>query len=110
MRMDNHDGRSVAKDRMTASPAQVDWQLLLLTGALLIFGMMMVYSTTFDLSYYWYDNRSTMFVKHIWHVAAGLAALFFCARLDYRKLKISLVAVGMLAFTMMVLVNVKYEL
>ncbi|MDP6225511.1 MAG: hypothetical protein QF501_03490, partial [Anaerolineales bacterium] len=65
----------------------MDWPLLLVTGALLIFGMMMVYSTTFDLSYYWYDNRSTMFVKHMWHMAAGMAALAFYARLDYQKMR-----------------------
>ena len=99
---------SVVNVRMTASPANVDWPLLLVTGALLIFGMMMVYSTTFDLSYYWYDNRSTMFVKHMWHVAAGLAALAFCARLDYQKLRISAVAVGMLLLTLIVLVLVLF--
>ncbi|MDB4209281.1 FtsW/RodA/SpoVE family cell cycle protein, partial [Amylibacter sp.] len=96
----------VTSVRMTASPAHLDWPLLLVTGALLIFGMMMVYSTTFDLSYYWYDNRSTMFVKHLWHVMVGLAALAFCARLDYQKLRISVVAVGMLLLTLIVLVLV----
>ena len=106
MSTDKHEGKITASARMTASPANVDWPLLLVTCALLIFGMMMVYSTTFDLSYFWYDNRSTMFAKHMWHVAAGVAALVFCARLDYRKLSIPVVAVGMLLFTLTVLVLV----
>ncbi len=103
---DKHEGKGAANARMTASPPHVDWPLLLVTGALLIFGMMMVYSTTFDLSYYWYDNRSTMFVKHMWHMAAGMAALAFCVRLDYQKMRISVVAVGMLLITLIVLVLV----
>ncbi len=106
MSVDKHEGKLTASARMTASPANVDWPLLLVTCALVIFGMMMVYSTTFDLSYFWYDNRSTMFAKHMWHVAAGVAALVFCARLDYRKLSIPVVAVGMLLFTLIVLVLV----
>ena len=105
---DKRASKQAANVRMTASPAYLDWPLLLVTGALLIFGMMMVYSTTFDLSYYWHDNRSTMFVKHLWHMVVGLAALAFCARLDYQKLRISAVAVGMLLGTLIVLVLVLF--
>jgi cell division protein FtsW len=47
-----------------------------------------------------------MFVKHMWHMAAGMAALAFYARLDYQKMRISVVAVGMLLITLIVLVLV----
>ncbi|HJO33709.1 MAG TPA: putative peptidoglycan glycosyltransferase FtsW [Anaerolineales bacterium] len=106
MSSERRQTENAAGARMTASPAHVDWPLLLATGALLVFGMMMVYSTTFDLSYYWYDNRSTMFVKHMWHMAAGLVALAVCVRLDYQKLRISAVAVGMMLLTLVGLVLV----
>ena len=67
---------------LTASPLQRDWILILVTGALLIFGLMMVYSTTFDLSYYWDGTSTFFFYKQVRNLLIGFGILALLASLD----------------------------
>ena len=46
--------------RIKGRTTQVDWILAMMTSILLVFGIMMVFSTTFDLSYNWHGSRFVM--------------------------------------------------
>ena len=46
--------------RIKGRTTQVDWILAMMTAILLVFGIMMVFSTTFDLSYNWHGSRFVM--------------------------------------------------
>ncbi|MBI3363012.1 MAG: cell division protein FtsW [Chloroflexi bacterium] len=71
--------------RKKALGLNFDVGLLLLVGWLTLFGMMMVFSTTFDWSYSLSDHTSTtvVFVRQLRSLAVGIIALFIFARVDY---------------------------
>lgn len=60
-----------------------DVPMLVAMGALMIIGLMMVYSSTFDWSYQAYNNPATIFLRQLQWAGLGLACLVVCARLDY---------------------------
>ena len=62
---------------------RMDYVLILTVAALLILGLMMVYSSTFDMAYVYYDNSNYFFFRQIVWVALGLGALVMLARIDY---------------------------
>ena len=95
-----------SQGRIKGRTTQVDWILAMMTAILLVFGIMMVFSTTFDLSYNWHGSRFVMLNKHLWHLLFGIASLVCCALLDYRNLRIPIVAIGMGMATITVLVLV----
>ena len=64
-----------SQGKIKGRTTQVDWILAMVTGILLLFGIMMVFSTTFDLSYHWHGSRFVMLVKHLWHLSVGLIVL-----------------------------------
>ncbi len=97
-----------SQGRINGRPTQVDWILAMMTGILLVFGIMMVFSTTFDLSYHWHGSRFVMLVNHLWHLSVGVMALVLCALLDYRKLRLPIVAVCMLLVTIVALILVLF--
>ena len=97
-----------SQSRINGRPTQVDWILAMMTGILLVFGIMMVFSTTFDLSYHWHGSRFVMLVNHLWHLSVGVMALVLCALLDYRKLRLPIVAVCMLLVTIVALILVLF--
>jgi cell division protein FtsW len=61
-----------------------DTLLLVAIGALLAFGLMMVYSSTFDLSYGQFGNPETIFLRQLRWMGLGLLAMFVAARMPYR--------------------------
>jgi cell division protein FtsW len=70
--------------RKKAFGLPVDTMLLVVVGALLAFGLMMVYSATFDWSYQRYGSPTTIFIRQLEWLALGLTLMFIAARLDYR--------------------------
>ncbi len=72
-------------ERKKANPLNMDWGLLLVVGVLLAFGLMMVYSTTFDWSYREYNSPTTIFFRQIRSLAIGLGVMFVVARIDYHR-------------------------
>ncbi|MBL8055776.1 MAG: cell division protein FtsW [Anaerolineales bacterium] len=61
-----------------------DVPLVAAVGALLIFGLMMVYSSTFDWSYAAYGSPAAIFLRQLRWVGVGLICMFVAARVDYR--------------------------
>lgn len=81
-----------------------DTFLLVTVGALLAFGLMMVYSTTFDWSYREYGDPATIFMRQLQWLGIGLGVMFLIARMPYRWLK--RLAVPLMALTMLALIGV----
>jgi cell division protein FtsW len=65
----------------------MDWMLLLVVGVLLGFGLMMVYSTTFDWSYREFSSPTTIFFNQVRSLAIGLVIMFVISRIDYHVWK-----------------------
>src|SRR3990172_3997711 len=69
--------------RKKSNPLNLDWGLLLVVGVLVAFGLMMVYSTTFDWSYREFDSPTAIFFRQVRSLVIGLAVMVVGARVDY---------------------------
>ena len=76
-----------APARKKASPLNFDWALLLVVGVLIAFGLMMVFSTTFDWSYRAYGDEWQIFWQQVRSLGIGLVVMLVVARLDYHAWK-----------------------
>lgn len=66
----------------------VDVVLLVVVGALLAFGLMMVYSSTFDWSYQRYGDANTIFFQQLKWMGLGLGLMLAAARLNYQRWRV----------------------
>ncbi len=62
---------------------QIDIPLLLIVLTLLVFGLIMVFSASYDYSLTWYDDPYEIFKRQVVFMAAGLVALVFTTLLNY---------------------------
>ncbi len=81
-----------------------DTLLLVVVGALVAFGLMMVYSTTFDWSYQEFRNPNTIFLRQLQWLGVGAAAMLVTARVRYHWWR--RVAVLLLVGTLIALIGV----
>ncbi len=81
-----------------------DVPLLLVVITLLVFGLIMVYSASWDFSYLLYDEPSRIIIRQILFVIAGVIAAGFLTFFDYRLLK--RLALPIMIFTMVALLAV----
>ena len=63
---------------------RTDYVLILVIAALLILGLMMVYSSTFDMAYVEYGNPNHFFFRQLVWTILSLGVLIALARIDYR--------------------------
>lgn len=77
-------------------PSGVDFPLLLGMVLLLAFGLVMVYSASYDFSYAVYQDASFMFNRQLLWLGLGLAAAFSLSRVDYHHWR-TLIVLAMLA-------------
>jgi cell division protein FtsW len=78
---------TAAQDQSTrkkASGLPFDGVLLVIVGALLAFGLMMVYSATFDWSYQVYGDTNAVFLLQLRSMGVGLVMMFVASRINYR--------------------------
>ena len=54
---------------------RMDYVLILALAALVILGLMMVYSSTFDMAYVHYDNPNRFFTRQLIWTGLGMVAL-----------------------------------
>ncbi len=80
-----------------------DIYLVLIVSALLAFGLLMVYSTTFDYSYLEYGSPVRILLRQVRSLAVGLVALLVLWRFDYRLLGRRAVAIGIMMITILAL-------
>ena len=92
--------RTFVNDRFSLSPAKglsrgVDMQMLLKVVALLVFGLIMLYSASFDFSFNEYGSSSFMFLRQVKWMSLGILAAFVLSVFDYHQWR-RLVVVAML--------------
>lgn len=81
-----------------------DWILVGITVALLAIGLMMVYSSTFDLGYQLRKDSAYFFQRQAIFMGGGLVAMLFASRMHYRHwMKISV------PFMLLMLVVLTYQ-
>jgi len=95
-----------APARKKATPLNMDWGLLLVVGVLAAFGLMMVYSTTFDWSYRDFNSPTAVFFRQVRSLGIGLVVMFVIARIDYHVWKP--LAVPLLGLTVLALIAVLF--
>lgn len=82
----------------------IDYWLLLATVGLTIIGMLMVYSTTFDIGLLWYDDASHFFDSQLRALILGLICALVALRFDYHLLR--KISVPVLLVTLLLLILV----
>ena len=70
-----------ARKKMFGLP--IDTMLLVVAGALVAFGLMMVYSTTFDWSYREFGDPSVIFMRQLRWLGVGVVGMLVAARMPY---------------------------
>lgn len=92
--------RTFVNERFSLSPAKglargVDMPMLLTVVALLVFGLIMLYSASFDFSFNEYGSSSFMFLRQVKWMSLGILAAFVLSVFDYHQWR-KLVVVAML--------------
>lgn len=92
-----------------AQPARRSYDLLLLLALalLLVYGLAMLFSASWDYSNQLYDSPWTMFLRQLRWLGIGLVVMFFLAHLDYRRwqtlsVPLMLAVVGMLVLVLLI--------
>ncbi len=97
----------IRKKRSQVRPGQfflVDYWLALAVAGLLVIGMLMVYSTTFDLGLLWHDKSTYFFEKQLIAMFAGIAGVLLLLRFDYHSLRRLSVPVLVLTLILLIIV------
>ncbi|MGD2205259.1 MAG: putative peptidoglycan glycosyltransferase FtsW [Anaerolineae bacterium] len=83
----------------TETLGQPDWILLLAVAGLIAVGLMMVYSSTFDMGYRGFDDTAYFFKRQVRWLVIGTVAMYIASRMHYRhwmKLSIPIMALALL--------------
>lgn len=95
-------------DRAKPGTTHVDYVLLLSVAALLLIGLMMVYSTTFDWSYANTENPLSYFTRQTMVVALGLVLMAVLSRIDYvwwQRLAVPVMGVALVLLILVLVVG-----
>jgi cell division protein FtsW len=90
--------------RIRSGTGQTDYVLLIAVAALLLFGMVMVFSTTFDWSYQETSNPLSIFWRQVLWVGLGVLGMFALSRVDYMWWRWLAVPLMGLALALLILV------
>ena len=82
--------RTFVNDRFSLSPAKglargVDMPMLLTVVALIVFGLIMLYSSSFDFSFNEYGSSSYMFLRQVKWLGLGILLAFLLSVFDYHQ-------------------------
>lgn len=90
-----------------------DWILASAIAALLAVGLMMVYSSTFDMGFRLYEDAAYFFKRQLAWMVIGVVAMVIAARVHYRhwmKLSIAIMAGSVLMLLVLVIVGTGRQL
>jgi len=82
----------------------VDYPLIVIVAALLLIGLMMVFSATFDLAAEEYGNPAYFFIRQVVWTALGSVVLVLLARVEYRQWRRYSIALMAAALVMLLIV------
>jgi cell division protein FtsW len=91
-----------------AAYGHVDLPLVLVLIVLGAFGLMMVFSASWDFSQAVYDSPTYIFFKQILFMAAGVALAYVLSRVDYHVFKESKVLLAIMGVTVVLLIVVLF--
>jgi cell division protein FtsW len=74
-----------ANQQIVSQRGGFDYLLLVIVAALLIIGLMMVYSATFDLAYKEYEQPTYFFIRQVLWATIGLVVILVMARIRYHN-------------------------
>jgi cell division protein FtsW len=74
---------NVQRTHKTGITSKYDYLLIIAMAALLIVGLMMVYSATFALGYQLYGQSTYFFIRQLLWMGLGLMAMIIVARIEY---------------------------
>lgn len=92
----------VAERRAKSQQRGIDYPLIVIVVALLLIGLMMVFSASFDLAAKEYSNPAHFFIRQVVWMALGGVILVLLARVEYRQWRrhsITLMGVALLMLT-----------
>ena len=94
--------------RIREASRRIDYFLIITVAALLIVGLMMVYSSTFDLAYKGFGDSTYFFRRQILWMVLGLGAMIVLARIEYhfwQRVAILLMAGALLLLGMVLVIG-----
>jgi len=94
----------IAERKARSQTQGVDYALIVIVVALLLIGLMMVYSATFDLATEIYDNPAYFFIRQVVWTALGGVVLALLARIEYRQWRRHSITLMGLTLAMLVMV------
>jgi len=104
---------SVNRDSQAANRQRIqlhfDVILLLSVITLMVFGIVMVYSASYDFSNIWYGSQMSMFYRQMIWLVIGIAAAVFLTIYDYHLLKRYVVPMMIVTIVLLVLVLIVNE-
>ncbi|MEM7344733.1 MAG: putative lipid II flippase FtsW [Chloroflexota bacterium] len=92
----------------TENPYKFDYLLVITVAALLIIGLMMIYSATFALGYQVHDQPTYYFIRQLLWMSIGGLALILLARIEYhtwRRYSILIMAITILLLGLVLLIG-----
>jgi cell division protein FtsW len=92
----------------TDDPHKYDYLLIITVAALLIVGLMMIYSATFALGYQLYDQPTYYFIRQLLWMGVGLLVMIIFARVEYhtwRRFSILLMTLTLLLLGVVLLIG-----
>ncbi len=92
----------------TDDPHKYDYLLIITIAALLIVGLMMIYSATFALGYQLYDQPTYYFIRQLLWMGVGLLVMIIFARVEYhtwRRFSILLMTLTLLLLGVVLLIG-----
>lgn len=97
--------RDLAVNRKTKSEGQsIDYSLIVIVVTLLLIGLMMVYSASFDLAADIHDSPAYFFIRQVVWTALGGAVLILLSRVEYRQFRRHSITLMALALTTLIFV------
>lgn len=87
---------------------KIDYLLVITVAALLLVGLMMIYSATFALGYQLHEQPTYYFIRQLLWAGIGLLALIIFARVEYhtwRRFSIPIMAVTLLLLGLVLLIG-----
>jgi cell division protein FtsW len=95
----------MAKRTKSETGGSPDWILLGTTMALVAVGLMMVFSSTYDMSYRLTEDPAYFFKRQLMSLGVGLVAMLIASRIDYKHwMKLSIPMMGGVLLMLVILV------
>src|SRR6266542_5173611 len=107
--------RTFVNNRASYSPAKklsrtFDMPLLLTVIALLVFGLIMLYSASYDFSFNQYGSSTYMFVRQVRWLALGVVLAFVLSVFDYHHWRRIIVIAMLITIALLVTVSIINEI